>query len=251
MEYETHSGHNIALTACGLGIVLGCGLTVALNSGWTYTGIFGIYSMLVPLYHVLEYMCVALYNPSRVELESFMFSPDGEGLYPVALAVSLAEYVIECWLFAGGGKTPGVIPAIGLVFAVAGQLIRTLAMITAKTSFNHYIANRREQDHTLITHGIYKYERHPSYVGFFMWAVGLQLMLKNPLSTVLFAGALSYFFCKRVAYEERTLRFLFGEKYTLYMEQTSTLIPILQVFAKPKTVSARTSSSEASPSTKK
>ncbi|KAJ1647534.1 farnesyl cysteine-carboxyl methyltransferase [Coemansia asiatica] len=225
LEYQTHSAHNIAATACGLGVAIGCGMTLALSYGWTYMGVFGIYITMIALYHMLEYLCVALYNPARVELESFMFDPDGENLYPIAMAISIIEYVVECLFYSGNGSGPGLASVAGLLIALVGQSIRTLAMVTAKSSFNHIIADRRESDHTLITHGIYKYERHPSYVGFFLWAVGLQLMLKNPLTVGAFVVALGYFFIMRVRYEERTLRQLFGQEYDRYMQQTPTCIP--------------------------
>ncbi|KAJ2811112.1 hypothetical protein FBU31_007845 [Coemansia sp. 'formosensis'] len=224
MDYDAHLGHNIAATACFLGVAVGAGMCLAAVSGWTTTGIFGVYMALLSLYHIFEYQCVALYNPHRVSMESFMFNPDEGNRYYKAMLVSMAEYVVECWLF-GNAKAPGLITLLGLALALCGQAIRSLAMITAKTSFNHHIANRREVDHDLITHGIYKYERHPSYVGFFSWAIGLQLMLKNPLSLVAFAGVLGYFFYRRTNYEERTLLHLFGPQYENYRRRTPTLIP--------------------------
>ncbi|KAJ2602742.1 farnesyl cysteine-carboxyl methyltransferase [Coemansia sp. RSA 1722] len=225
LEYQTHSAHNIAATACGLGVVIGCGMTLVLSCGWSYIGVFGVYITMIALYHMLEYLCVALYNPTRVELESFMFDPDGANLYPIAMAISLIEYVVECSIYPGNGSGPGLVSAVGLFLAISGQALRTLAMVTAKSSFNHVIADQHESDHKLITHGIYKYERHPSYVGFFLWAVGLQLMLKNPFTVCAFVLALGYFFTRRVNFEERTLKLLFGQEYDRYMQQTPTYIP--------------------------
>ncbi|KAJ2905164.1 farnesyl cysteine-carboxyl methyltransferase [Coemansia aciculifera] len=224
LDWDAHLGHNIAVTACCLGVAIGIGLCVTVVSGWTVIGVFGVYIAMLPLYHIFEYMCVALYNPHRVNMESFMFNPDEGNHYYKAMLLSMAEYAVECWLFSGA-KAPGLLTLVGLALALCGQAIRSLAMITAKTSFNHRISNRREVDHELITHGIYKYERHPSYVGFFCWATGLQLMLKNPLSLVAFAGILGYFFCRRTNYEERTLLHLFGQQYEIYRRQTPTLIP--------------------------
>ncbi|KAJ2724941.1 farnesyl cysteine-carboxyl methyltransferase [Coemansia sp. Benny D115] len=175
---------------------------------------------------MLEYMCVALYNPRRVDLESFMFDPDGECLYIIAMGVSTVEYVIGHWLYGSGWRTSGTLIFVGLTAALAGQAVRTLAMVTTKTSFNHIIAERREGDHKLITHGIYCYERHPSYVGFYLWAVGLQVMLRNPITGILFAGGLGYFFSKRVKFEEYTLVSLFGAEYDEYTKRTGTLIPV-------------------------
>ncbi|KAJ1999358.1 farnesyl cysteine-carboxyl methyltransferase [Coemansia thaxteri] len=226
LDFDVHSGHNIALTACCLGMAIGVGICIAAANGWSSLGVFGVYTALLALYHIAEYMCVALFNPNRASMESFMFNPDQGNYYYKAMLVSVAEYYVECWLCCNA-KAPGLLTLAGLVLALVGQATRSLAMITAKTSFNHYIANRRELDHQLITHGIYKYERHPSYVGFFCWAVGLQLMLKNPVSLIAFAGVLGHFFCSRTSYEERTLLHLFGTQYEHYRQQTPTLIPFV------------------------
>ncbi|KAJ1958543.1 farnesyl cysteine-carboxyl methyltransferase [Linderina pennispora] len=226
LDYEIHSAHNIALTACGLGILIGLGLSAAVALGFTHFGVLGLYIAVAAVYHMLEYLSVAMYNPTRVTMESFMFNPDEGNHYYKAMLVSIAEYCIESYL-CGSSKAPGVVTCAGLVMAVLGQAMRTLAMVTAKSSFNHYIANRKESDHQLITHGVYKYERHPSYVGFFLWAVGLQIMLKNPVSVIGFAAVLGYFFLRRTRYEEHTLRVFFGPQYDSYCRRTGTLIPFI------------------------
>ncbi|KAJ2500180.1 farnesyl cysteine-carboxyl methyltransferase [Coemansia sp. RSA 1972] len=217
----THTAHNIALTACALGIAMGAGLSMAYVCGWSTWGVFGMYVVLVSTYHMLEYLSVALYNPERLEMGSFMFNPDVDNGYIMAMGLSLVEYAVGY-----GGRTPGIIAAVGLGAAVAGQIVRTLAMVTAKTSFNHYVATRQVADHSLVTHGIYAYERHPSYVGFYVWSVGLQVMLQNVCSAVLFSAVLGYFFVKRTKKEELFLTRFFGHKYLEYRNQTRSLIPV-------------------------
>ncbi|KAJ1721077.1 farnesyl cysteine-carboxyl methyltransferase, partial [Coemansia biformis] len=228
LDWEGHSAHNIALTACALGVAIGSGACVAVGLGWTSAGILGIYVAIVALYHMLEYLSVALYNPERVEIGSFMFNPDVGNGYIIAMAVSVAEYIAECMFF-GRAKSPGVLTVAGLVVASAGQAMRTLAMVTAGTSFNHYVATRRHADHQLVAHGIYRYERHPSYVGFFLWAVGLQMMLKNPVSLALFAAVLGTFFTRRTRREEIFLLHFFGDKYRTYKRDTPSLIPVANI----------------------
>lgn len=41
--------------------------------------------------------------------------------------------------------------------ALAGQAIRTLAMVEAKDNFSHLIADKKQPSHSLVTTGIYKY----------------------------------------------------------------------------------------------
>ncbi|KAJ2850268.1 hypothetical protein IWW36_002016 [Coemansia brasiliensis] len=121
---------------------------------------------IVSIYHMLEYLCVALYNPGYLEIDSFMFNPDVGNGYITAMGASLLEFWLEWWFGMAKGssmKLAFFCKLVGLIMALAGQLMRTLAMVTAKTSFNHYVATRKEKSHRLITHGIYAWERHPSY----------------------------------------------------------------------------------------
>ncbi|OMJ28080.1 Protein-S-isoprenylcysteine O-methyltransferase [Smittium culicis] len=100
-------------------------------------------------------------------------------------------------------------------------------MATAKTSFNHIIAHQKLDSHTLVTNGVFNIDRHPSYIGFFFWATGLQIMLMNPLSFIVFVYVLMNFFIRRARYEENTLNIFFGNEYKKYKEKVPTLIPIL------------------------
>ncbi|RKO92366.1 hypothetical protein BDK51DRAFT_24446, partial [Blyttiomyces helicus] len=67
--------------------------------------------------------------------------------------------------------------------------------------------------------------RHPSYTAFFYWGVSLQLMLGNPICTLIFIAALHRFFSKRIEYEEATLEGFFGQHYRDYRKKTGVYIP--------------------------
>lgn len=55
----------------------------------------------------------------------------------------------------------------------------------------------------LVKTGLYSLVRHPSYTGFFVWAVGTQILLANPVSTVVFVGVLWRFFQQRIQSESQ------------------------------------------------
>ncbi|KAJ1980213.1 farnesyl cysteine-carboxyl methyltransferase [Dimargaris xerosporica] len=246
---DHHSPPNVALTAFILGAVGGLGTGWLL--WWTYqvwersTAIplttasttvdstwsnalepFGLVLVVVPLYHFLEYMSTALYNPIHLEYGSFMLSPDPNGRFAQALAVSVVEFFIEAYVWPSL-KAQLVLRILGIGCIVMGQAFRTLAMVTAKMSFNHYVARFKTREHTLITHGVYRLVRHPAYFGFFIWAIGLQLVLANPLSLVVYTGVLGYFFYDRIQYEEQGLMRFFGADYVAYRQRTARLIPFL------------------------
>ena len=78
-------------------------------------------------------------------------------------------------LFYTGLKSLWFLSAIGFIMCVSGEFLRKLAMWTASTNFNHEVQSVRADDHILVTHGVYKYMRHPSYVGWFIWSIGSQV----------------------------------------------------------------------------
>lgn len=71
-------------------------------------------------------------------------------------------------------------------------------MIQAGTNFNHVVQQRKRDEHELVTSGLYAWFRHPSYFGFFWWALGTQLALGNAACFVVYAGFLWRFFKRRI-----------------------------------------------------
>ena len=73
---------------------------------------------------------------------------------------------------------------IGLVMITIGHFFRAGAEFTAAKSFHHIVQEEKATTHTLVTRGVYSIVRHPSYFGWMIWAVGLQVLLGNPLSII-------------------------------------------------------------------
>jgi len=133
-------------------------------------------------------------------------------------------------------------------------------MIKAASNFSHAVAFRKRVDHRLVTGGIYasvtffhtfitfpnaicSWFRHPSYAGFFYWALGTQLVLQNPLSFCVYCVLLMRFFSSRIRgeplplhigillkviiAEERALISFFGDEYVAYRKRVGTRIPFI------------------------
>ena len=139
---------------------------------------------------------------------------------------ALAEYWLE-WLFMPWLKQSTFIMIVGLLMVVACQALRTVAMATAAANFTHQIAEHKTDDHELVTHGVYSVFRHPSYVGWFYWAIGTQVLLANPICTLGYAVAAWRLFDDRIRYEEETLREYFGSDYVAYSKRVGTGIPFI------------------------
>ena len=109
---------------------------------------------------------------------------------------------------------------------VSGLTMRLLSFYTAKSNFTHLVQHDKKQNHRLVTHGIYKYVRHPGYLGFFMFSLGSMLFIGNYICLVLYFIVLSRFFKDRIEYEEETLVYFF-EEYEEYRRRTPTYLPFI------------------------
>lgn len=101
-------------------------------------------------------------------------------------------------------------------------------MFTAGHNFTHLIQYRKRDDHQLVQSGIYSLFRHPSYVGWFWWSIGTQVVLVNPVCAIGYAVASWKFFNDRICDEEISLINFFGEDYVAYQRSVPTGIPFIQ-----------------------
>lgn len=88
-----------------------------------------------------------------------------------------------------------------LVVAVCGLVLRICAFFTAKSNFTHLVSFEKVDKHRLVTHGVYAMFRHPSYTGFYYYAVFGQIFVGNWVSAVLTASTLTRFFTDRIEAE--------------------------------------------------
>uniref|UniRef100_A0A6M2F507 Protein-S-isoprenylcysteine O-methyltransferase n=1 Tax=Populus davidiana TaxID=266767 RepID=A0A6M2F507_9ROSI len=178
----------------------------------------------VLFFHSSEYVLVAaIHGRSSVNLSSLLISK----AYVFAMMFALLEYVVEIALFPGL-KEYWWVSNLGLVMVIIGEITRKLAIVTAGQAFTHLIKVNHEEQHNLITHGVYRFVRHPSYTGFLIWSVGTQIMLCNPISTIGFAIVVWRFFSQRIPYEEFFLRQFFGSEYVEYASKTPSGVPFVK-----------------------
>jgi protein-S-isoprenylcysteine O-methyltransferase Ste14 len=78
--------------------------------------------------------------------------------------------------------------------------------------------------HTLVTSGVYRFIRHPSYLGLLVNSLGWALAFRSGVG-VLLTALLIPPLVARIRAEERLLRWQFGDEYDVYCRQTSRLVP--------------------------
>ncbi|KAA8908350.1 farnesyl cysteine-carboxyl methyltransferase [Sphaerosporella brunnea] len=214
----------VASRAGGLGFVCALGL----NAAWTFRSSYPqlpLFVAVLAFFHFMEFWITARYNTRRAKTDAFILTTNGAA-YNIAHVSAMLEAVVE-YYFCPELKRHGWVTATGVIMVVSGQLARTYAMKHAGSNFSHYVATRREARHRLVTTGIYAYLRHPSYFGYYWWAIGTQLMLGNPVCTVAFAGFLWMFFSTRIKHEERYLSAFFAE-YKQYKARSWVGIPFIE-----------------------
>ena len=122
-----------------------------------------------------------------------------------------------------------------------GDGIRKSAILQAGQNFTHIIrVGRKRNDHELIVTGLYRVCRHPSYVGWFVWSTGTQVLLCNPICLVIFPALTWTFFADRIPFEERALIEFFGSSYIEYQKRTPIGIPFVKEGTHPNFSRSRT-----------
>ncbi len=231
--HQPKSLSGIALRSFCLGIALTIGIIGTLSILiLTSSPLWRLPFFLTALstFHFLEFWTTAAYNTRVVDTSSFLLTAN----WP-AYAIAHAGATLECFLtniiwpnraWAPFHNGP-LLTLLGFALVIIGQTVRSVAMIQAGPSFNHIVQQRQSAVHVLVTTGIYGRLRHPSYFGFFWWALGTQLVLGNALSFCAYAAVLWHFFSSRIRHEEEFLVQFFDKEYVDYRKKVGTKIPFV------------------------
>jgi len=113
---------------------------------------------------------------------------------------------------------------VGLALFIVGLTTALVAVVTLRWSYSSTLVIR--EDHQLITHGIYRFTRHPVYLGVIIAIIGVPVYASS-LYGLLAMSALIPILLNRIRIEERMLADEFGDAYRTYKESTSKLIPFI------------------------
>ncbi|CAD7925576.1 unnamed protein product [Amoebophrya sp. A25] len=208
------------------------------------------------LFHLAEFYFVVVFHPDSLHFASFVLNPVPCHLYLIVFLLAAAEFVFtpdslppilsalgitkdasaskdgydaNFW---GGAKMSSILfwvrsglLVLSLLCLSIGMLLRVAALWTAGSNFTHLIRTKRHEGHQLVQQGVYNYVRHPSYMGWFLWTLGTQIALRNPLSFLLFFAIAYTFLFRRIRAEEYYLLRFFGEEYADYARSVPAGIP--------------------------
>ena len=148
-------------------------------------------------------------------------------LLKLFLSAALAAYLINpSWMTGLPSPCPhgcaGSVRFLAL-FAVPPLLFWTFHSLGK--NLTDTVVTRRE--HTLVTHGPYRWVRHPFYDVVFLWILSMSLLIANWLMALLGFSAFAMMVA-RTRIEEEKLIERFGDEYRAYISRTGKFLPHLR-----------------------
>ncbi len=151
-------------------------------------------------------------------LEALLLSLNFLGLLVIPLV-----YVLTPWLDWANYELPFWAGWLGAaVFAFA---IWLLWRSHADLGENWTATPNLREEHKLITHGVYRYIRHPMYAAHWLWGIAQVLLLQNWIAGLSMLASFALLYLLRVPREEEMMLAHFGDEYRAYMRQTGRVLP--------------------------
>jgi protein-S-isoprenylcysteine O-methyltransferase Ste14 len=136
-----------------------------------------------------------------------------------------AYFVAPAWLAWSSIPFPAWLRWFGLALGYASLALIWWTEASLGKNFNTTLHVR--EGHNLITHGPYRYVRHPMYTGLFLFVVSWLLASANLVIGLPGLLSLTVIVLNRLQLEEATMIDLFGDKYRDYVQRTGRFLPRL------------------------
>jgi protein-S-isoprenylcysteine O-methyltransferase Ste14 len=213
-----------------MGVVLFAGLPLL---GWSVLDVAGFLSnparLLYLVVAVLLQIAVVIYDPEigRSGLEGHNLVRRQRLVLIFIQLLTLAAILIAPLSDHRNVMTLGVSDAVryfGIALFVAGFIIMSLAEKTLGKMFTIQVVI--QQEHMLVQHGLYRFIRHPRYLGILMYQTGMALVFDSGLALILTA-LLMLVLVWRIHDEEELLRARFGNEWDAYCRVSWRLLPFI------------------------
>lgn len=115
--------------------------------------------------------------------------------------------------------------AVGMSLVAIGLVVRIYAILTLGQFFTYSV--EKVENHQIIETGLYKFIRHPGYLGQLIIFMGISISISNWLSilTMMVPVALAYLY--RIKVEEKFMIEQMGDNYINYQNRTKRVIPMV------------------------
>jgi protein-S-isoprenylcysteine O-methyltransferase len=115
--------------------------------------------------------------------------------------------------------------AVGMALFGIGLIIRIHSILTLKQFFTYSVA--KVENHEIIETGLYKFIRHPGYLGQLIIFIGISTSISNWLSILAMMTPITLGYLYRIKVEEVFMLEQIGKDYLKYQERTKKIIPQL------------------------
>jgi protein-S-isoprenylcysteine O-methyltransferase Ste14 len=147
-------------------------------------------------------------------------------LVSVGMLAAPFVYLLSPWLDFADYARPAWLGWVGAVIA----LFASWLLWRSHTDLGRHWAPRAqvEEDHTLVTDGVYGRIRHPMYAAHGLWAIAQVLLLPNWIAGPAMLAPFIPFALYRMAGEERLLAAHFGAEWRAWAARTGRMVPRLR-----------------------
>jgi len=121
---------------------------------------------------------------------------------------------------------PSGLAAAGVVFYTLGLTVAIAGRVQLGRNWTDIEKSYVKREHQLVSHGLYRFVRHPIYTGDLLLLFGLELALNSWL--VLGVAALAVYVRRKAIHEEQKLTEAIPE-YGGYCRRTTRFVPFLPV----------------------
>ncbi|MCL5433067.1 MAG: isoprenylcysteine carboxylmethyltransferase family protein [Patescibacteria group bacterium] len=111
----------------------------------------------------------------------------------------------------------------GVVLVILGTIIHDFALMTLGKFYGRTLLI--QTNHKLIIKGLYKFVRHPGYLGTILMIIGVGLSTGNVIILLFFLILVTSIYVLRIKKEEEMLFDKFGDEYKNYQKKTWRLVP--------------------------
>ncbi len=140
----------------------------------------------------------------------------------ITASVTACQWFSETHARSMFGGAPALKTA-GVIVMLAGLAIRWAAIFTLGKSFSSNVAIQDSQQITRA--GLYRFVRHPSYLGLLLVFLAIGLHSRNWISFAVVLVPTIAALLYRIRVEEAALADAFGEEYVAYSKATKRLFP--------------------------